>query len=152
MLSMMQLTWRHLRRYEGQMQSQRLRMVSDSELRLEQFQAERKDEKRRYEDALDRVKQVCSCHASCCTHTHTDVMCQQSQHPARHVCAAFHFPRYRVDASGLVSCAHVKSLDPCLLGNSRLSGAHISCKKHQSKGSDSSVLKHCHAAGGCDMT
>ncbi|KAA6419262.1 MAG: 5-azacytidine-induced 1 [Trebouxia sp. A1-2] len=44
-------------RYEGQMQSQRLRMVSDSELRLEQFQAERKDEKRRYEDALDRVKQ-----------------------------------------------------------------------------------------------
>ena len=45
-------------RYEGQMQSQRLRMVSDSELRLEQFQAERKDEKRRYEDALDRLKQV----------------------------------------------------------------------------------------------
>ncbi|KAL0047405.1 hypothetical protein WJX82_002558 [Trebouxia sp. C0006] len=44
-------------RYEGQMQSQRLRMVSDSELRLEQFQAERKDEKRRYEDALDRLKQ-----------------------------------------------------------------------------------------------
>lgn len=41
------------------MQSQRLRMVSDSELRLEQFQAERKDEKRRYEDALDRLKQVC---------------------------------------------------------------------------------------------
>lgn len=40
------------------MQSQRLRMVSDSELRLEQFQAERKDEKRRYEDALDRLKQV----------------------------------------------------------------------------------------------
>lgn len=45
-------------RYEGQMQSQRLRMVSDSELRLEQFQAERKDEKRRYEDAIDRLKQV----------------------------------------------------------------------------------------------
>ena len=45
-------------RYEGQMQSQRLRMVSDSELRLEQFQAERKDEKRRYEEALDRLKQV----------------------------------------------------------------------------------------------
>ncbi|KAL0037647.1 hypothetical protein WJX77_006084 [Trebouxia sp. C0004] len=44
-------------RYEGQMQSQRLRMVSDSELRLEQFQAERKDEKRRYEDALNRLKQ-----------------------------------------------------------------------------------------------
>lgn len=42
------------------MQSQRLRMVSDSELRLEQFQAERKDEKRRYEDALDRLKQVCA--------------------------------------------------------------------------------------------
>lgn len=41
------------------MQSQRLRMVSDTELRLEQFQAERKDEKRRYEDALDRLKQVC---------------------------------------------------------------------------------------------
>lgn len=40
------------------MQSQRLRMVSDSELRLEQFQAERKDEKRRYEDALERLKQV----------------------------------------------------------------------------------------------
>ena len=40
------------------MQSQRLRMVSDSELRLEQFQAERKDEKRRYEEALDRLKQV----------------------------------------------------------------------------------------------
>ena len=40
------------------MQSQRLRMVSDNELRLEQFQAERKDEKRRYEDALDRLKQV----------------------------------------------------------------------------------------------
>ncbi len=50
-------------RYEGQMQSQRLRMVSDNELRLEQFQAERKDEKRRYEDALDRLKQVCSSHA-----------------------------------------------------------------------------------------
>ena len=33
-------------------------MVSDSELRLEQFQAERKDEKRRYEDALERLKQV----------------------------------------------------------------------------------------------
>ncbi len=47
-----------MRRYEGQMQSQRLRMVSDNELRLEQFQAERKDEKRRYEDALDRLKQV----------------------------------------------------------------------------------------------
>ena len=45
-------------RYEGQMQSQRLRMVSDSELRLEQFQAERKDEKRRYEEALERLKQV----------------------------------------------------------------------------------------------
>ena len=45
-------------RYEGQMQSQRLRMVSDNELRLEQFHAERKDEKRRYEDALDRLKQV----------------------------------------------------------------------------------------------
>lgn len=45
------------------MQSQRLRMVSDSELRLEQFQAERKDEKRRYEDALDRLKQVgCTAH------------------------------------------------------------------------------------------
>ena len=40
------------------MQSQRLRMVSDNELRLEQFHAERKDEKRRYEDALDRLKQV----------------------------------------------------------------------------------------------
>ena len=40
------------------MQSQRLRMVSDSELRMEQFQAERKDEKRRYEDALERLKQV----------------------------------------------------------------------------------------------
>lgn len=40
------------------MQSQRLRMVSDSELRLEQFQAERKDEKRRYEEALERLKQV----------------------------------------------------------------------------------------------
>lgn len=52
-----------MRRYEGQMQSQRLRMVSDSELRLEQFQAERKDEKRRYKDALDRLKQVCSSHA-----------------------------------------------------------------------------------------
>ena len=57
---MMQLIWRRMYRYEGQMQSQRLRMVSDSELRLEQFQAERKDEKRRYEDALDRLKQVCS--------------------------------------------------------------------------------------------
>ncbi len=57
---MVQLIWRRMYRYEGQMQSQRLRMVSDSELRLEQFQAERKDEKRRYEDALDRLKQVCS--------------------------------------------------------------------------------------------
>ncbi len=59
-LVMVQLIWRRMYRYEGQMQSQRLRMVSDSELRLEQFQAERKDEKRRYEDALDRLKQVCS--------------------------------------------------------------------------------------------
>ena len=59
-LVMVQLIWRRMHRYEGQMQSQRLRMVSDSELRLEQFQAERKDEKRRYEDALDRLKQVCS--------------------------------------------------------------------------------------------
>ena len=41
------------------MQSQRLRMASDNELRLEQFQAERKDEKRRYEDVLERIKQVC---------------------------------------------------------------------------------------------
>ena len=48
-------------RYEGQMQSQRLRMVSDNELRLEQFQAERKDERRRYEDALDRLTQVGHC-------------------------------------------------------------------------------------------
>ena len=56
-------------RYEGQMQSQRLRMVSDSELRLEQFQAERKDEKRRYEDALDRLKQVCS-HSESLTDPH----------------------------------------------------------------------------------
>lgn len=47
------------------MQSQRLRMVSDSELRLEQFQAERKDEKRRYEDALDRLKQVACPVLSC---------------------------------------------------------------------------------------
>ncbi len=59
-----------MHRYEGQMQSQRLRMVSDSELRLEQFQAERKDEKRRYEDALDRLKQVCSSHDSCSIHAH----------------------------------------------------------------------------------
>ena len=43
------------------MQSQRLRMVSDNELRLEQFQAERKDEKRRYEDTLDRLTQVGGC-------------------------------------------------------------------------------------------
>lgn len=57
---MVQLILGRMYRYEGQMQSQRLRMVSDSELRLEQFQAERKDEKRRYEDALDRLKQVCS--------------------------------------------------------------------------------------------
>ncbi len=57
------------------MQSQRLRMVSDSELRLEQFQAERKDEKRRYEDALDRLKQVCSSHASGPTHTHRRCLC-----------------------------------------------------------------------------
>lgn len=82
-IDMEQLTWvqRRMRRYEGQMQSQRLRMVSDSELRLEQFQAERKDEKLRFEDALDRLKQVCSsqpdqlaivdgAHASCSTHTH----------------------------------------------------------------------------------
>lgn len=59
-LVMVQLILGRMYRYEGQMQSQRLRMVSDSELRLEQFQAERKDEKRRYEDALDRLKQVCS--------------------------------------------------------------------------------------------
>ena len=45
-------------RYEGQMQSQRLRMVSDSELRMEQMQAERKAEKRRHEEALDQLKQV----------------------------------------------------------------------------------------------
>lgn len=51
------------------MQSQRLRMVSDSELRLEQFQAERKVEKRRYEDAFDRLKEV--------RHTHT---VHQAQH------------------------------------------------------------------------
>ena len=70
LLIMVQLIRRHMPRYEGQMQSQRLRMVSDSELRLEQFQAERKDEKRRYEDALDRLKQVCSSRASCSTHTH----------------------------------------------------------------------------------
>ena len=43
------------------MQSQRLRMVSDNELRLEQFQAERKAEKRRYEDAIDQLKQVHIC-------------------------------------------------------------------------------------------
>ena len=61
------------------MQSQRLRMVSDSELRLEQFQAERKDEKRRYEDALDRLKQVFSSHASCSTHTPADAFEQQLQ-------------------------------------------------------------------------
>ena len=41
-------------------------MVSDSELRLEQFQAERKDEKRRYEDALDRLKQVEFFNTTCC--------------------------------------------------------------------------------------
>ena len=70
LLIMVQLIRRRMPRYEGQMQSQRLRMVSDSELRLEQFQAERKDEKRRYEDALDRLKQVCSSPASCSTHTH----------------------------------------------------------------------------------
>lgn len=57
-------------RYEGQMQSQRLRMVSDSELRLEQFQAERKDEKRRYEDALDRLKQVACPVLPCPTPAH----------------------------------------------------------------------------------
>ena len=40
------------------MQSQRLRMVSDNELRLEQFQAERKAERRRYEDTIEQLKQV----------------------------------------------------------------------------------------------
>ncbi len=45
-------------RYESQMQSQRLRLVSDHEMRLEQHEAERKDERRRFEDTIERLRQA----------------------------------------------------------------------------------------------
>lgn len=40
------------------MQSQRLRLVSDHEMRLEQHEAERKDERRRFEDTIERLRQA----------------------------------------------------------------------------------------------
>ena len=144
---MVQLIQRRMPRYEGQMQSQRLRMVSDSELRMEQFQAERKDEKRRYEDALDRLKQVCSSPASCSTHTHR---CRST--PA--IKSKFFQGRAVLPSFPEVQSRRVwyavlmfNALDLCLLGNSPLPAAPNKImfqqghEKNQCAGSDSSVLK-----------
>ena len=42
-------------RYEQQLQTQRMRLVSDADIRLEQLEAGRRDEKKRHEDAIVRL-------------------------------------------------------------------------------------------------
>lgn len=42
------------------MQTQRMRLVADHELRLEQAETGRQQERKRYDEALDRMKKVLS--------------------------------------------------------------------------------------------